>query len=223
MYTSNSKILIYIFLFFVVFGCKLSEKTTKSNEEKELIPIHQLKLSEYNSVNTEILKRYLIGNARWDYIEKRGKTFAIRREIQASNYIPYEFDYISKHSYKNNRIESRIIISFGEPLGLRNSVEKTLIQFSNKSFDLRKIHIQKQHGKYESRLIIHSDNLNIQIFESSYKSERIYTKKVLEELILELNTILLHKNEIEKFGKLSFPIFYPISFDSTFFIIDPSA
>ncbi len=209
----------------LVVSCNIGKNMHSEKKSKEInsISFKNLNIEPFNQDNINVLKQYLIGNARWDYREYHGKTFAIRRYAKNNKFIPYKNQYITKNNYNDLKSRLRVIVSFGKPIKFNDYMDYTVVDASAKVIKINTIKQNSELGKTGTYIIIKSALVNIEIFELSDDKSRKLTQHVINELAKEFYSVLNYSHEIEQKGVLPFPVYYPITFDSVFFEINNGA
>ena len=175
-------------------------------------------LNNFDSNKLEVLKRYLKGNGRWEYVTAWGETYAFQKELK--NGI-YSTTFNGKYSERKDPCgfeETRVIISIGPYYGYHNN--ENCLTFStvnnNEKVKLKIEEFNKNPTKISSCLIIKGKGFNIEIFEENCDLTRQFTKQTIEKLDIELSKVIQNGKMISKKGKMLTPMYYPQKIDSTF-------
>ena len=166
-----------------------------------------LLINQFDESNTEILKRYIAGNPRWE-IRKEKKfnqstelTYAIRKEERNGSYETTLNGYYSDFYASSGIYQTRIIISFGDYYGHGN--DTTHVTYASSKDKKIKTIIEAEHSGApgnSSYLILQGNSINIEIFEQAKNLERKFTIESIKELNTELAMVLANLDEIESTG-----------------------
>lgn len=195
--------------------------------ESEIQIDNSLTLDQFNETNSEILKRYLSGNPRWE-IRKEKKfnkpyevTYAIRKEERNGIYETTLNGYYSDFYGNSDIYQTRVIISFGNYFG--HGRDTTHITYVGTKDNSIKTIIESEHSGTpgnSSYLILQGNSINIEIYEQSKKFERNFTIQAIHELNTELSMVLNNLDEIERNGVSPIKKFYPSQLESNYFEIE---
>jgi len=173
----------------------------KKNKNIAVVEIKNLVIDSFKNENIDVLKRYFLGNPSWNYCEERGKIYAIKKEL---------IDTI---------LQNKIIVSFDNYLAYKDFDKTTFANSRNgtkKLFTFTDSYFQNEFASY---LVIEGKNINIEIFEISKTLNRKFSQEVINDLNIELKTVLQNKESILINGKMFETKYYPINYDSAFFEI----
>jgi len=200
---------IIILILSVICSCKYNWIIQKKIKVKPLVHLKNINLDNFTDENSELLKRYLLGNSRWDYKKLRNIEYAVTRNLNSEN----KNDSINYYSENN----CYTIISFKNYIN-DNFDKITFADSINQTLEL-KTTIENQ-TQFSSYLIIKGKQINIEIAETSNSLERIYTQKIIDQLINEFEYILVYKNDIENYGKMPVDEYYSFNQDTSYFIVE---
>lgn len=198
-------------------GCasKKSAHLADFSKINDTLLINTSILNQYDLSATKALKQYLIGNPAWDFVDHRGKTYAIRNVFNDSS--------VNNNIYIQNsngeKFTSRIIISFNCIAGINNQFQPSTLVPIKDSINLQLLKSTKINSSHNSYLIVENSNFNIEIFESSKSTNRIFTKDALQQLLIELKLVIEKIEIIKTKGKIPIPQLYPFILDSSFFSV----
>jgi hypothetical protein len=223
------KITTIIFCFTIIlFGCNEAKNNNENNNsnlpkqcQEASVTIDSLVIDQFNSSNIDILKRYFIGNGRWEFRQKAERVYAIRKEKKDGVFPTESLGYYSHNVDSSGIYKTRVIVSFDRYSG--SDVSNDITTFATlKDKHINTAPLMDYSGRgMASYLVIKGKSINIEIWEEANVCERIFTNRAIKELNEELLGILKHQSEIKLTGTMSLSEFYPPKIDSTFFnIID---
>jgi hypothetical protein len=164
------------------------------------------------------LKRYLIGNGRWEYVTAWDETYAFQKELKDGI---YSTSFNGRYSERKDPCgfeKTKVIISIGPYYGYHNN--DNCITFStvnnNEKVMLKIEEFNENPTKISSYLIIKGKGFNIEIFEENCDSTRLFTKQTLKKLDVEISSVIQNEKIINKKGEMPIPMYYPKKIDSTF-------
>lgn len=224
------KYFIFLLILMAANSCGLDQAATTNevNETREAklsqpkeaaISLEGLCIDEFTADKILTLKRYFSGNPRWEILQERGHTYAIRKEKENGWYQTSMNGYYSNFS-DTTVYHTRVIVSFGKYYGYGND-ESPITFTDSKNKTLQTTVQEGTNGRpiKLSYLVIQGKAINLEIFEEAKNTNRTFTQKTLTEVNTELANVLKYKKDIDETGSMPIAGYYPCKFDSTFLTI----
>lgn len=228
-------LILLVFLAFITSCNELTHSFKLSRPSKSVIKLDStLIINQFDKNCLDVLKRYFLGNPRWDVRAKHKKInngyisyeqiYAIRKEERKGYYETTMNGYYSYFFENSDIFQTRVIVSFENIYGYGNDTNRITYASYPENKDIKTI-IQSEDSlpvlgnTSTSYLILQENSINIEIFEQSKNLERKFTIQTIQELNAELSMVLDNLDEIEKTGISPIKKFYPIQLDSNYFKI----
>lgn len=175
-------------------------------------------LNKFDTNKLEVLKRYLKGNGRWEYVTAWGETYAYQKELKDGIYSTTFNGQYSERKDPCGFEKTRVIISIGPYFGYHNNDNGMTFSTvnNNDNIMLKTEEFNENPTKISSYLIIKGKGFNIEIFEENCDSTRQFTKQTLNNLDVEISKVIQNRKVINKKGEMPMPKYYPKKMDSTF-------
>jgi len=212
-------IIVFILVLMTILP-SLSQENLINNSQEVIIHYDNLAFTKISSENSKILKRYLLGNYRWDCRKDRGLCYAIKRNPDNKyNFTDLNGYVFLKPQDEKKEIYTNVLIAFDTYCGYPNTEMITFTSATEKNLKVSCFREDFRNSMLISYIILESNGIFIEVYERSSDPERNTTKKILEELNSEFLAVLAGSSEIEKNGTLTDSTFYPGKFTNSFFEI----